>query len=151
MARHPILQVIDFSFDMQLTSPELAVYYRVYTPNVGLPSKHPAFAEKSFVGRIRASSVAPPQTVFLVKQRLCMVEKVKFPSGSTLFLSKSSSFPANDVEHLPILAPGGWGSTPEDPVELVIRSSDYYDEIIMSPNPQYCAKSVVNYSMRALT
>jgi len=118
------------------------LYYRLYSEEIGIPSKQPAFPGSLYLGRVRANSIAPPQTVVLIKRRLCKIEDIRDDrSSSTLFLSGSSRSPMNDAERMSILTPGGSGSTPEEPIELVVKSSAY--EINqrsvnkMSPDPQY--------------
>lgn len=125
----------------------LLVYYRLFTESIGIPSAKPAFPCDPYLGRVRANSVAPPQTVHLIKRRLCQIENKSDYLDSILFVSRSSLSPINNTERVSILTPGGPGSTPDEPMELVVKSSlsDYqwsggYDsKQAMSPTPQYSA------------
>jgi len=121
------------------------VYYRLYTTTIAIPSKHPAFLGNSYVGRLRADSIAPPQTALLIKRRLCKVEDISDYSASTLFCSAASRSPTDDGDRVPILTPGGSGSDPQKPIELVIGKLSRREHLVInelsatcrSPRPQY--------------
>jgi len=120
------------------------LYYRLYTEEIAIPSKRPAFLANLYLGRVRAKSIAPPQTVLLIKRCLCKIEDISNYPGSTLFLSGSSRSPMDDGTRVSIFTPGGPGSTPEEPVELIVKlsygESSKVDKLRankMSPQPQY--------------
>jgi len=137
------------------------LYYRLFTKNIAVPSEQPASPRNVYVGRVRSDSIAPPQTVLLIKRRICTIECIKdcFTS-STLFCSRESKSPMDDGERVSILTPGSSGSDPKKPMELVVDIprtiqgySDYYGErhkIINKtlsvnstyPKPQYSARSL---------
>jgi hypothetical protein len=124
----------------------LLVYYRLFTENIGMLSDKPAFPSDPYLGRVRANSVAPPQTVYLIKRHLCKIENIGDFLGSILFLSGSSLSPLNDTERI-ILTPGGPGSSPDEPMELVVKVSFIVRQWArisrqaMSPKPRYSARS----------
>jgi hypothetical protein len=97
------------------------------------------------VGRLRAGSIAPPQTALLIKRRLCKVEDISDYSASTLFCSAASRSPTDDGDRVPILTPGGSGSDPQKPIELVIGKLSRREHLVInelsatcrSPRPQY--------------
>jgi len=94
----------------------LYLYYRLFTTYIGIRSWQPG---NPYVGRIRAKSVAPPQTVFLIKRHIFETENRVYDPQSALFLSKSCRSALADGERVSI-SPGGVGTNPEDPMELVI-------------------------------
>lgn len=126
----------------------LLVYYRLFTENIGILSDKPASPSDPYLGRARANSVAPPQTVHLIKRRLCQIENISDYLGFILFLSGSSLSPLNDTERI-ILTPGGPGSSPDEPMELVVKFSfivrdsewERISRQAMSPKPRYSARS----------
>jgi len=117
------------------------LYYLLFTEDIGLPLQNPAFSGNSYLGRVKADSVAPPRTVLLIKRRLCNIEGISDYPGSILFLSRSSQSPMDDGERVSILTPGGVGSTPEKPMELVVKESgnnaDRLSKHPIGPEPQY--------------
>ncbi|KIM75860.1 hypothetical protein PILCRDRAFT_826886 [Piloderma croceum F 1598] len=122
------------------------LYYRLFTENMGIPSEKPAFPSDPYLGRVRANSVAPPQTVHLIKRRLCQIEDISDYLSSVLFLSSSSLSPMSDTERVSILTPSGPGSTPDKSMELVVNLShrdrgwsnnSAANRQAMSPKPQY--------------
>jgi hypothetical protein len=127
----------------------LLVYYRLFTENIGILSEKPAFPSDPYLGRVRANSVAPPQTVHLIKRRLCQIENISDYLGSILFLSGSSLSPLNGTERVSILTPDGPGSSPDEPMELVVKFSfivrdselERISRQAMSPKPRYSARS----------
>jgi hypothetical protein len=129
----------------------LLVYYRLFTENIGILSDKPASPSDPYLGRARANSVAPPQTVYLIKRHLCKIENISDFLGSILFLSGSSLSPLNDTERVSILTPGGPGSSPDEPMELVVKFSfivrdsewERISRQAMSPKPRYSARSAL--------
>jgi hypothetical protein len=115
---------------------------------MGIPSKKPAFSGNSYVGRVKATSVAPPQTILLIKRRLCKIENIDDHSSSTLFLSRSRRSPENNEDRVSILTPGCPGSTPNEPIELIVKLSNAEKEVInrlvanrTCPEPKYSARA----------
>jgi len=120
------------------------VYYRLFTENIGIPLTQPAFASDPYMGRVRANSITPPQTVHLIKRRLCKVENISDYLDSILYLSRSSRSPVDDGERVSVFTPEGSGSTPADPIELVVKLSygcprEY--SVVMSLKPKYSTRS----------
>lgn len=99
----------------------LYLYYRLFTVGIGIPSKQPILPGNRYVGRIRAKSVAPPQTASLIKRHIFKIEDIIYDPQSTLYLSKSCRSPLDDGKRVSI-SPGSVGTTPEDPLELIITT-----------------------------
>jgi hypothetical protein len=108
-----------------LNSGVASVYYRVYTEDGAIPSKHPLDSNNPYVARIEAHLVTPPHTVASIKRYLSKVEKLGDRCTTRLYTSASSATPAEDGEHVAILTGTGPGSTPEQPLALVrVEDSD---------------------------
>ncbi|KIM83738.1 hypothetical protein PILCRDRAFT_434652 [Piloderma croceum F 1598] len=117
----------------------LYLYYRLFTTYIGIPSRKPILPGNRYVGRIRAKSVAPPQTVFLIKRHIFKIEDMTYNPQSALYLSKSCRSALDDGERVSI-SPGSVGSNPEDPMELVIATYTGSPQIeIVSMKPEYSA------------
>jgi len=101
----------------------LLVYYRIYAEDSAIPTKTPAAAGDSFLGRIKARSVPPPRTVEVVKDCITEVENIKC-TNATIFLTPYSQSPMGDAEKVTILNGTGPGSTPQEPLALVATMSD---------------------------
>jgi len=108
----------------------------LFTTYIGIPSKRPISPGNRYVGRIRANSVAPPQTVFLIKRHILKIEGITYDPQSALYLSKSCRSALDDGERVSI-SPGNVGN-PEDPMELVITTYGGSPQIeIVSMKPEY--------------
>ena len=101
------------------------VYYLVYTENGALLSKNPIQSHNPHLGRIWAKQVTPPHTVASLKQCICKVEGI--PQGACiraqLFATMLSESALSDGA-VSILASGGLGSTPDDPIALHLIAKD---------------------------
>jgi len=82
------------------------------------------YSNDSFLGCILATSVAPPHNAANIKQYLCMVEGISAHALSDLFTSMSNESATDDDEHVRILDPDAPGSKPDEPMALVLKSSD---------------------------
>ena len=101
----------------------LLVHYRIYAGDKAIPSKTPVAAGDPFLGRIKARSVPPPCTVKAVKGCIAEAENIK-RTNITIFLTSYSQSPMNDEEKVTVLNGTGPGSTPQEPLALVIKMSD---------------------------
>jgi len=124
----------------QLTWSKLLVYYRLFTNDIGIPSKQPVFVDNLHLGRVSRNSIAPPRAVLQFKRRLCGVEGIINFAGSTLYPSASNQFPMDDGDRIL----DALGSSMDDPVEVVVVL--YYPD---SPRdqkpyqrPQYSTRSI---------
>lgn len=98
-----------------------AVYYRLYTEDRAIPSLHPLYKNDLYLGCVLATSVAPPHTTADIKRYLCKVEKITSPATSCLFIASSEQISIDDDTRVAILAFGGPGSTPDQPLALVFK------------------------------
>ena len=116
---------------------------------MAIPSKKPASPSNSYMGRVKATSVAPPQTVLHIKRRLCKIENIVNYSGSKLFLSKLKKSQENDEYRVSILTPGGLGSTPNNPIELVVELS-VSEEVVINKLIANARRSLPEFSTRTM-
>ena len=99
----------------------MLVYYRIYAEDGAIPSKTPITTGDPFLGRIKATSVPPPRTLKAVEGSIVEVENIKpFITGITIFLTPYSQSPMSDAEKVTLLP----GSTPQEPLALVLKMSD---------------------------
>jgi len=112
-----------FSEDINKSDPRY-LYYRVYTEDGAIPSNAPLDAGDPYLARILAKSVAPPHTVSSLKRCLSKVESIVNHRKTSLFLSTSSQTPMDDGHRLSLLNGSGPGSTPQEPMALVVKSSE---------------------------
>ena len=101
----------------------LLVYYRIYAEDGAIHSKKPV-APDPFLGRIKAISVPPPHTAKNVKRSIAKVECIEDHANSVLFLTQYSQSPTGDTDKIAILNRTGPGSTPHEPLALVVKKSD---------------------------
>ena len=106
------------------TNAFFVVYYRVYTEDGAIPSKTPLNAGDPYLARILAKSVAPPHTVSSLKRCLSKVESIVNHRQTSLYLSTSSQTPMDDGHRLSLLNGSGPGSIPQEPMALVVKSSE---------------------------
>ena len=101
----------------------LLVYYRIYAEDGAIHSKKPV-APDPFLGRIKAISVPPPHTAKNVKRSIAIVECIEDHANSILFLTPYSQSPTGDAVKIALLNRTGPGSTPHEPLALVVKKSD---------------------------
>ena len=70
-----------------------------------------------------ARSVPPPRTVKVVKGSIAEVENIKC-TNVTIYLTPYSQSPMGDAEKITVLNGTGPGSTPQEPLALVVKISD---------------------------
>ena len=85
----------------------------------------PAAPSNPFLGRIKARSVAFPHTVQAVKRSIANVEKIKDRTSTSLFLTPYSQSPMGNAGKVAILNRTGPGSTPQEPLAVVAKMSDF--------------------------
>jgi hypothetical protein len=95
------------------------VYYRLYSRDTAIPSKHPIFSNDRYIGRIDAIHVPPPHNAESIKRCIAIHEDIDHRC-ILLFSVLSSDTPISDQDRVPILAGTGSGSTPQEPMALVV-------------------------------
>ena len=113
----------------------ISVYYRVYEEGGAIPSANPVYSDDSSLGRILPELVAPPATVATLRDCLFSVENIS-NTPARLFMSASSQTPMDDTNSLSIFAYPGPGCTPNEPVALVISSSDAGSRPLNAKKPE---------------
>ena len=105
---------------------QLLVYYRIFAEDGAIPSKKTFGAGDPFLGRIKDISVPPPCTVKAVKFSIAAAENIKDDERTSLFLTPFSQSPMDDAKKLTFLNRTGTGpgSTPQEPLALVVKMSD---------------------------
>jgi hypothetical protein len=104
----------------------IPVYYQVYSDGEAIPSKNSFQEGDLYIGRIIATRIAPPHTASAVKRYLSKHENIADPSCTQLFPTLSSRTPMEDGGHVPIQFTEGPGSSPEQPLALVVSDSQRY-------------------------
>ena len=66
-----------------------------------------------------------PRTIKVLKCSIAKLENIKDRESTTLFLTPYSHTPMDDTEKVTILNGTGPGSTPQEPLALVAKMSDY--------------------------
>jgi len=94
------------------------LYYRVYTENGEMASRHPVNSKDPSLTRVRALAVAPPHTVASIKRCLCTIEHIGNYDGAKIFETLSSETPMEEG-HVSLMAHDGPGATSESPMVLV--------------------------------
>jgi hypothetical protein len=97
------------------------VYYRVYIEDEAIDSRKPAYLDDKTLGRILATSVAPPHTVKSLKRCISKVEGIDSFSKCELFLDLTSNSPL-DEGPVSILSEQSIGSKPEKAIALVFST-----------------------------
>jgi hypothetical protein len=113
-----------------------SVYYRVYSPDGLMHTKQPASREDQSLGRTYAHFVPPPHTAGTLKRHLVVREGIGKDILSSLFLDISATVPLDDTAAVAILAETGAGSTPHEPLVLVLNESDHSSTIVNEIAPQ---------------
>ncbi|KIM88097.1 hypothetical protein PILCRDRAFT_814001 [Piloderma croceum F 1598] len=108
------------------------LYYRLFTNEIGITPKQPAFVANPYLGRVRRNSIAPPQTVLQLKQRLCYIERTGQSSNSILYRSASNQSPMDDGDRMHATL----GSM-DQPLELVVKVIMTLKPTEAYPQPQY--------------
>jgi hypothetical protein len=96
----------------------VAVYYRVYIRGQAIQSNMAVYQEDRTLGRIPATSVAPPQTVDALKRCVTRAEGIINFTNCDLFLDLTCDAPVNEGP-LSIIAKDCPGSTPERAMAFV--------------------------------
>jgi hypothetical protein len=94
------------------------VYYRIYTEDGAIISKHPVDSEDLSLGRIDIITIAPPHTITSIKLRIAKAEQLSRTSSAKLFADMSSESPI-DPARISILTCDRPGSKPEKPMIYV--------------------------------
>jgi len=94
------------------------VYYRMYTPEGDMPSKHPIDADDPSLARLDPTLVAPPHTSESIKRLISRVEEKPGLVSGQLFADMWCESPM-DGSHIPILSEDCPGLTPESPMAIV--------------------------------
>jgi hypothetical protein len=97
------------------------LYYRVYTQDGAVQSKHPVYSNDASLGRINANWVAPPHTAASIKRHLSKEEQIADHTCTSLFNNISSPSALADGDIVLILTGTGPGSSPGDPLALVVN------------------------------
>jgi hypothetical protein len=98
----------------------LQVYYRVYTEDGAIPCTQSATSDDPYLGRVKVTSVAPPQTYESVCLCLAQAENISALSSTRLFLNPSSRIPVKNSAKLTLYNGNGPGS----PMALVVKLPD---------------------------
>jgi hypothetical protein len=115
-----------------LSTQLLGVYYRAFFDDGAVPTLHPATPDDPFLGRVLATSIAPPHNVYSIKCGLAKHEDIDNGHMSDLFLTRSSRQPiseslitrtswGNTTTGINIFEPGGAGYTPENALAVVVK------------------------------
>lgn len=104
------------------------VYYRLYTKDRPIKSQHPAYSSdhEPFIGRTLAKLVAPPHTTASLKRHLCYIEGFSSSLADTakLFVPLSCLTAKDDSARLSLVASSGPGSSPQEPMALVLEGQE---------------------------
>jgi hypothetical protein len=100
------------------------VYYRLYSTTKQLPSKYRVYSNSQYIGRIDATCIPPPHNARSIKRCIASHEEiVDHTTEIILFSALSSQDPMGDQDFVPILAGTAPGSTPQEPMALVIADA----------------------------
>jgi hypothetical protein len=95
------------------------VYYRVYTEDGAIPSKHPINLSDLSLGRINIDVINPPHTIDSIKRCVSKAEQLRTTSSSKLFKNMESETPM-DTAKVSVLGGGDrLGLSEEDPMVYV--------------------------------
>ena len=95
------------------------MYYLLYADDCELASKVAIDPETPSLGRIRADSVAPPQSPASILQCISRVEKTPELAHADLFADTSSDTPLKEG-YVSILHSDGSGVSPNEPMAIVL-------------------------------
>jgi hypothetical protein len=93
----------------------------VYTHDGAVQSKHPVYPDDGSLGRINANWITPPHTAASIKRYLSKEEQIAENMCTSLFSEISSPSSLDDNVLMPILTGAGPGSSPGEPLALVIN------------------------------
>lgn len=85
-------------------------------------TKHPAYLDDSYLGRIRSKWVAPPYTAGSLRLCLASMENID-PSKTKLFASSSSNSTLIDGMPISLRVGEALGISPEEPVVLLSEAA----------------------------
>jgi hypothetical protein len=102
------------------------VYYRIYTEDGAIPSKHPVNPSDLSLGRINIEVITPPHTIDSIKRCVAKAEQLGGASSSKLFKNMESET-TMDTAKVSVLGGGDrLGSSEEDPMVYVHSSGVEY-------------------------
>lgn len=110
----------------------LAVYYRIYAEDGAIPSNQSFDNTDPYLGRIKATRVAPPHTVLSVKRRLSKIDGIPDHQLTDLFLTISSQAAMDSSEKVTLLKEPGFGWSRSEPVALVAKLSNEERDTLLS-------------------
>ena len=97
------------------------VYYLLYADDNEMPSKVSIDPEQASLGRIRADSVAPPQSLTSIKRCISRVEGISALVSANLFADTSCDSPLKE-DHISTLRTDGPGLSQNEPMAIVIKN-----------------------------
>ena len=102
----------------------LGVYYRVFFDGGAVPTQHPATPDDPFLGRVLATSIAPPRNVDSITCGLMTHEDVVNHRDQSIGLYSTESGLSTVIDNsgIDILNHAGTGSTPGDALDVVVHS-----------------------------
>lgn len=113
---HYSKQLFRHYFDWCLSC--LPVYYRLYTYEGEMETKHPIDREDISLARIDAKLISPPHKTGSIKRFISRYEGNPSLTYGNLFADIWSEYPLND-EYISILARDSPGHSPEEPIAIV--------------------------------
>ncbi|KAI6009825.1 hypothetical protein PISMIDRAFT_112884 [Pisolithus microcarpus 441] len=99
------------------SSSGLQFYYRIFDKDIPIVSKHPAYLDDPYLGRIRSKWVTPPYSAGSLRLCLSSMENID-PSKTKLFATLSSSSVLVDSEPISFKIGDALGISPEEPLVL---------------------------------
>jgi len=100
-------------------------YYRVFDQDGALDSKASFSEEDKTLGRLNANSIAPPHIAASIKHRIAKQEQLANHSDIALYLNLEDDTPIENSVRVNLSIDGqGPGSTPENPIGLVIATPE---------------------------
>jgi hypothetical protein len=101
------------------------VYYRIYTEDGAIPSKHSINPSDLSLGRINIDVITPPHTIDSIKRCVAKAEQLGTALFSKLFKNMESETPM-DTAKVSVLGGGDRLGLSEDPMVYVHSSSVEY-------------------------
>ena len=107
----------------------LGVYYRVFLLDSAHRTLHPATPDDPFLGRVLATSIAPPHNVDSLQRCLAKHEGINELGHSlSLFLTGSSHKPMKNTRKIDISNCTGAGSTPQEALALIVSKIENWGQ-----------------------